>query len=100
MAKLFVVKETEPESEPEKKSECMHSYMRDSLFNDAARLVVQQQDGSAALLQRKFQIGFSRAGAIMEQLEKAGIVGILQGSNPRDVLVSSEQELEDILNQW
>ena len=100
LAKLFVVKETEPESEPEKKSECMHSYMRDTLFNDAARLVVQQQDGSAALLQRKFQIGFSRAGAIMEQLEKAGIVGILQGSNPRDVLVSSEQELEDILNQW
>jgi len=93
LAKLFVVKEIEPKRE----NIVLPSYMRDSLFNDAARLVVHEQNGSAALIQRKFQIGYKRAGAIMEQLEKAGIVGIAQGSNPRDVLIRSEQELERIL---
>ena len=70
----------------------------DSLFDDAARLIVQEQNGSVALLQRKFQIGYNRAGSIMEQLEKAGIVGIAQGNNPREVLISNEQKLEEVLN--
>lgn len=94
LAKLFIVKE----QEPKKETKGIPDYMRDSLFNDAARLVVQEQNGSASLIQRKFQIGYNRAGSLMEQLEKAGIVGIAQGSSPRDVLVSSEQELERILS--
>ena len=93
LAKLFVVKEIEPKRE----NKDIPSYMRDSLFNDAARLIVHEQNGSAAFLQRKFQIGYNRAGTLMEQLEKAGIVGVAQGSNPRDVLISNEQELESIL---
>ncbi len=91
--KLFALKEPEPKKE----TKSAPNHKRDSLFNDVARLIVQAQNGSAALIQRKFQIGYKRAGEIMEQLEKAGIVGIAQGSNPRDVLVSSEQELENIL---
>ena len=91
--KLFALKEPGPKKEA--KSTAI--YMRDALFNDAARLIVQEQNGSAALIQRKFQIGYKRAGEIMEQLEKAGIVGALQGSYPRDVLVRSEQEMENIL---
>lgn len=85
--------------EPEHKKETKRvpNYMRDALFNDAARLIVHEKNGSAALIQRKFQIGYKRAGEIMEQLEKAGIVGIAQGSNPRDVLISNEEELENIL---
>lgn len=93
LSNLFIVKESEPKEENKR----IPNYMRDSLFNDAAHLVVQEQDGRAFLLQRKFQIGFNRASAILEQLEKAGIVGIAQGSNPRKVLVSNEQELENIL---
>lgn len=93
--KLFALKEPEPRKEAKSAPNNMH----DSLFNDAARLIVQEQNGSAALIQRKFQIGYKRAGAIMEQLEKAGIVGIAHGSNPRDVLISNEQELEDIISE-
>ena len=93
--KLFALKEPEPRKEAKSAPNNMH----DSLFNDAARLIVQEQNGSAALIQRKFQIGYKRAGAIMEQLEKVGIVGIAHGSNPRDVLISNEQELEDIISE-
>ncbi len=93
--KLFALKEPEPRKEAKSAPNNMH----DSLFNDAARLIVQEQNGSAALIQRKFQIGYKRVGAIMEQLEKAGIVGIAHGSNPRDVLISNEQELEDIISE-
>ena len=58
----------------------------DPLFEDAARLVVIHQQGSTSLIQRKFAIGYNRAGRIMDQLEKAGIVGPTQGSKARDVL--------------
>lgn len=75
----------------------MPGYMLDSLFADVARLIVKNQDGSAANIQRAFEIGYNRAGNIMEQLEKAGIVGPLMESKPREVLISDEQALEDIL---
>lgn len=94
--KLFALNALK-EQEPKKETRGVPNYMRDSLFNDAARLIVQEQNGSAALIQRKFQIGYKRADAIIEQLEKAGIVGVAQGSNPRDVLIFNEQELEDII---
>lgn len=93
LSELFTVKDEE--AKPEKKA--IPSYMLDSLFADAARLIVKNQDGSAANIQRAFEIGYQRAGSIMEQLEKAGIVGPLMGSKPRDVLISDEQALEGVL---
>jgi len=71
---------------------------RDELFEDAARLVVQSQSGSTSLIQRKFSIGYNRAGRIMDQLEAAGIVGPADGGKPRQVLIVDEVSLERILN--
>ncbi len=71
---------------------------KDSLFFEAARLVVLHQQGSTSLIQRKFSIGYNRAGRIMDQLEAAGIVGPPDGSKPRQVFYSDEHSLEQYLN--
>jgi S-DNA-T family DNA segregation ATPase FtsK/SpoIIIE len=71
---------------------------RDGLFNDAARLVVAHQQGSTSLIQRKFSIGYNRAGRIVDQLEAAGIVGPFEGSKARQVLFPDEYSLEQYLN--
>ena len=71
----------------------------DELFLDAARLIVADQYGSTSLLQRKMQIGYNRAGRIMDQMETIGIVGPSNGSKPREVLVYSEGELIEIVNK-
>lgn len=71
---------------------------RDSLFEDAARLIVQNQVGSTSLLQRRMKLGYNRAGRLMDQLEAAGIVGPNQGSKARDVLIKTEMELQDYLS--
>jgi S-DNA-T family DNA segregation ATPase FtsK/SpoIIIE len=71
---------------------------KDGLFNDAARLVVIHQQGSTSLIQRKFSIGYNRAGRIMDQLEAAGIVGPPDGSKPRQVFFPDEYSLEQFLN--
>jgi len=71
---------------------------RDGLFSDAARLVVIHQQGSTSLIQRKFSIGYNRAGRIMDQLEAAGIVGPPDGSKPRQVFFPDEYSLEQYLN--
>ncbi len=70
---------------------------RDALFNEAARLVVMHQTGSTSLIQRKFRIGYPRAGYIMDQLEAAGIVGPFEGSKARKVLFMDEGQLEQYL---
>ena len=70
---------------------------RDAMFDDAARLVVQHQQGSTSLIQRKLSIGYNRAGRIIDQLEAAGIVGSFEGSKARDVLCSDLIALEQIL---
>lgn len=70
---------------------------RDALFEEAARLVVVHQSGSTSLIQRKFSIGYNRAGRLMEQLGLYGVVGVEQGSKPRDVLIASEYDLEKLL---
>ena len=71
---------------------------RDPLFDEAARLIVIQQQGSTSLIQRKFAIGYNRAGRLMDQLEAAGIVGPFEGSKARQVLVQDEYSLEQVLN--
>ncbi|MBS1730846.1 MAG: DNA translocase FtsK [Bacteroidetes bacterium] len=73
---------------------------RDALFEDAARLIVQNQIGSTSLLQRRMKLGYNRAGRLMDQLEIAGIVGKNQGSKAREVLIHSENELQEILNNY
>jgi S-DNA-T family DNA segregation ATPase FtsK/SpoIIIE len=70
----------------------------DPMFEEAARLIVIHQQGSTSLIQRKFAIGYNRAGRLMDQLERAGIVGPAQGSKPREVLCVDETELEMKLN--
>lgn len=71
---------------------------RDPLFEDAARLIVQNQVGSTSLLQRRMKLGYNRAGRLMDQLEAAGIVGSSQGSKARDVLIKTEAELDQHLS--
>ena len=73
-------------------------YARDDLFEDAARLIVESQQGSTSLIQRKFSIGYNRAGRIIDQMESAGIVGSYEGSKARKVLIKDLFSLEQILN--
>ena len=70
----------------------------DPMFEDAARLIVIHQQGSTSLIQRKFSIGFNRAGRLMDQLEHFGIVGPSRGAKPREVLVTDDTNLETLLN--
>jgi len=70
----------------------------DDMFDDVARLVVRSQLGSTSMIQRKFSIGYNRAGRIMDQLEKAGVVGPSEGSKARQVLIQDEYTLEQLLN--
>ncbi len=72
---------------------------RDALFEDAARVIVMHQQGSASLLQRKLKLGYNRAGRIIDQLESAGIIGPFKGSKAREVLIPDEMSLEQLLNR-
>ncbi len=72
---------------------------RDALFDDAARLIVMHQQGSTSLIQRKLKLGYNRAGRLIDQLEAAGIVGPFEGSKAREVLISDEYALEQLLNE-
>ncbi|SDZ88486.1 DNA segregation ATPase FtsK/SpoIIIE, S-DNA-T family [Arachidicoccus rhizosphaerae] len=71
---------------------------RDPLFEDAARLIVQNQVGSTSLIQRRMKLGYNRAGRLMDQLEMAGVVGANQGSKARDVLIKTDAELQVLLD--
>jgi len=85
--------------ESESKAGAVDLSKLDPMFRDAARLIVAEQQGSTSLLQRKFNIGFARAGRLMDQLEAAGIVSAQRGSKPRDVLVIDELQLEHIFKE-
>ena len=71
----------------------------DSLFEEAARLIVNSQQGSTSLLQRKLKIGYNRAGRLVDQMEIANIVGPFKGSQAREVLIKDEQSLEQVLQE-
>ena len=71
----------------------------DPLCGQAAHLIVATQQGSTSMIQRKFAIGYNRAGRIMDQLERAGVVGATQGSKPREVLYADENSLQMRLDQ-
>lgn len=70
----------------------------DPMFAEAAHLIVSSQQGSTSMIQRKFAIGYNRAGRLMDQLEKAGVVGPAQGAKPRDVLIQDPNALEMLIN--
>ncbi|WP_426491782.1 DNA translocase FtsK 4TM domain-containing protein [Hymenobacter sp. 102] len=71
---------------------------RDSMFEEAARVIVLHQQGSTSLIQRKLKLGYNRAGRLIDQLEHAGIVGPFEGSKAREVLIPDEYSLEQLLN--
>ena len=73
------------------------SHNLDPMFEEAARAVVMTQQGSTSMIQRRFSIGFNRAGRIMDQLQEAGVVGQGNGAKPRDVLISDENSLNQLL---
>lgn len=78
-------------------SEDVNPEERDPLFEEAARIIVQTQQGSTSLLQRKMKIGFARAGRIIDQLEQAGVLGPFAGSKPREVKIANEFALDQFL---
>ena len=90
----FELPEPEMDEESSKGPGDLSGETLDALFEEAARLIVIHQQGSTSLIQRKFSIGFNRAGRLMDQLERAGIVGPTRGSKPREVLCSDEVELD------
>jgi S-DNA-T family DNA segregation ATPase FtsK/SpoIIIE len=71
---------------------------KDAMFEEAARIIVQHQQGSTSLLQRRLKLGYNRAGRLIDQLEAAGIVGPFEGSKAREVLIPDEYSLEQLLN--
>ncbi|HEY1112701.1 MAG TPA: DNA translocase FtsK [Chitinophagaceae bacterium] len=91
----FMLPEYVDEKELENKD--FDSSERDPLFEDAARLIVQNQMGSTSLLQRRMKLGYNRAGRLMDQLEAAGVVGANQGSKAREVLIKTEADLFEYL---
>ena len=88
----------DPNADPDSGANDVDMNRLDPLFEEAARLLIYHQQGSTSLIQRKFSIGYNRAGRIMDQLEKAGIVGPANGSKARDVLCMDENDLDNRLN--
>jgi S-DNA-T family DNA segregation ATPase FtsK/SpoIIIE len=96
-ASAFELPEYEGEDGDTGSKEAVDLSTRDKMFSECARIVVQLQSGSTSMLQRRLNLGYNRAGRIMDQLEAAGIVGATNGSKPREVLYQTEHELDDFL---
>ncbi|WP_027444521.1 FtsK/SpoIIIE family DNA translocase [Segatella baroniae] len=77
----------------------MDSHSLDPYFEEAAHAIVISQQGSTSMVQRRFSIGYNRAGRLMDQLEQYGIVGPAQGSKPRDVLIADDSQLQTLISQ-
>jgi len=95
-AQAFLLPEYVDEKELEKGGD-FDASDRDPLFEEAARLIVQNQVGSTSLIQRRMKLGYNRAGRLMDQLEAAGVVGANQGSKAREVLIKTEADLFEFL---
>ena len=95
-AQAFMLPEYVDEKEMEKGGFDVND--KDPLFEDAARIIVSTQSGSTSLLQRRMKLGYNRAGRLMDQLEAAGVVGPNQGSKVRDVLIKTDAQLQEYLN--
>ena len=95
-AQAFMLPEYVDEKEMEKGGD-FDSSDRDPLFEEAARLIVQNQVGSTSLIQRRMKLGYNRAGRLMDQLEAAGVVGPNQGSKAREVLIKTDADLFEYL---
>jgi DNA segregation ATPase FtsK/SpoIIIE, S-DNA-T family len=95
-AQAFMLPEYVDEKEMEKGGFDVND--KDPLFEDAARIIVSTQSGSTSLLQRRMKLGYNRAGRLMDQLEAAGVVGKNQGSKVRDVLIKTDADLQEYLN--
>ena len=93
----YLLPDCPDEQEEGGSKESMDPNERDPLFEEAARIVVQTQQGSTSMLQRKLKLGYNRAGRIIDQLEKAGIVGPFAGSKQREVKVATEFALDQFL---
>ena len=93
----YLLPDVPDEQEDGGSKDAMDPNERDPLFEDAARIVVQTQQGSTSMLQRKLKLGYNRAGRIIDQLEKAGIVGPFAGSKQREVKVANEFALDQFL---
>lgn len=93
----FALPEYVPETEGGGNISEMDLGVKDPLFEEAARLVVNSQQGSTSSIQRRFSIGYNRAGRIIDQLEMAGVVGPFEGSKARQVLIPDEYSLEALL---
>jgi S-DNA-T family DNA segregation ATPase FtsK/SpoIIIE len=93
----FLLPEYVDEKEPGDKE--FDANNRDPLFEEAARLIVQNQIGSTSLIQRRMKLGYNRAGRLMDQLEAAGVVGPNQGSKAREVIIKTDSELSIYLTQ-
>jgi S-DNA-T family DNA segregation ATPase FtsK/SpoIIIE len=94
----YMLPEVKDESGEGRSGESFDPNERDSLFEDAARIVVQNQIGSTSLIQRRLKIGYSRAGRLMDQLEDSGVVGPNLGSKAREVRIPDEASLERFLD--
>ncbi len=94
----FLLPEAEDDSESGNSGADVDMNRLDPLFEEAARLLIYHQQGSTSLIQRKFSIGYNRAGRIMDQLERAGIVGPANGSKAREVLCMDENDLAMRMN--
>ena len=79
-----------------KSDEMIDMHSLDPLFEEAARHIVLTQQGSTSMIQRRFSIGYNRAGRLMDQLQEAGIVGEAKGSSPREVLITDVYELDNL----
>lgn len=98
-ATAFLLPEFQGESSSQEPGEVDLS-KRDPMFEEAARIVVANQSGSTSLIQRRFSIGYNRAGRIIDQLEAAGIVGPFEGSKARQVLIADEMQLERVFDNF
>ena len=96
-AEAYNLPECPDEKEEGANKENLNPDERDPLFEEAAYIIVQTQQGSTSMLQRKLKLGYNRAGRIIDQLEKAGIVGPFAGSKQREVRVANEMALEQYL---